>query len=387
MRLFNTLTGRVDPFVPIGTPVRLYVCGVTPYDTTHLGHAFVYLIFDVLIRVLEAEGWTVRYVRNVTDVDDPLFERARATGEDWQAIVQRNMAQFHRDLQQLGARQPDVEPYVSREIAAMIALIRTLEAGGYTYRIGERLYFRTRRFPGYGALGGLSRAEQLQRAKETGNDPTRPGKEDPLDFLLWQPSAPDEPAWESPWGPGRPGWHIECSAMAQRYLGDQLDLHGGGEDLIFPHHASEIAQSEAASGKQPFARFWLHCGLVRRDGVKMSKSLGNLVFTRDLLNQAGPDGVRLYLLSHHYRQGWDYNEQELGAAQALAEQLALLARSERPPNDHAIALRDQALARLHDDLDTPAVVALLRSLVEIGTPAGAVIRELGSLLGLQFLRS
>jgi L-cysteine:1D-myo-inositol 2-amino-2-deoxy-alpha-D-glucopyranoside ligase len=384
MRLFNTLTGRVEPFVPMANPVRLYVCGVTPYDTTHLGHAFVYLTFDVLIRLLEHDGVPVRYVRNVTDVDDPLFERARETNEAWQAIVERNMAQFHADLETLGARPPDVEPRVSSETDEMIALIQALEAGGYTYAIGERLYFRVAAFPGYGALGGLSLEERLERAKSSGNDPSLPGKENPLDFLLWQPSQPDEPAWHSPWGPGRPGWHIECSAMASHYLGPQIDIHGGGADLIFPHHASEIAQSEAATGRRPFSRFWMHCGLVRLDGVKMSKSLGNLIFTRDLLATSGPDAVRLYVLSHHYREGWDHREEDLAAARALAEQLALFASSDSPPNDQALALRDAAVQALRDDLNTPAAVASLRSLAEVGAPAGAAIREVGGLLGLQF---
>lgn len=384
MRLFNTLTGTVEPFVPTVNPVRLYVCGVTPYDTTHLGHAFVYITFDVLIRLIEHSGTPVRYIRNVTDVDDPLFERARAIEEDWRQIVRGNMDRFHEDMAALGARSPDVEPYVSSEIDGMIAMIEALEARGYTYAIGERLYFRVAKFPGYGALGGLSREAKLQRAKETGNDPALPGKENPLDFLLWQPSQPDEPAWDSPWGRGRPGWHIECSAMSSHYLGPQIDIHGGGADLIFPHHASEIAQSEAATGVQPFSRFWMHCGLVRLNGVKMSKSLGNLIFTRDLLATSGPDAVRLYLLSHHYRDGWDHHEAELAAARALAEQLALFAQSESPPNDQALRLRDAALTALRDDLNTPVAIAALRSMVEVGAPAGAAIREVGAILGLQF---
>ncbi|MFN8532021.1 MAG: cysteine--tRNA ligase [Dehalococcoidia bacterium] len=384
MRLFNTLTGRLDPFEVTALPVRIYVCGVTPYDTTHLGHAFVYIAFDVLIRLIEHDGAPVQYVRNVTDVDDPLFERARQTNEDWQQIVRANISRFHDDMQVLGARPPDVEPYVSTEIDWMISLIKSLEAKGHTYAIGDRLYFRVRTFPGYGALGDTSREYQIQRSKETGNDPDLAGKEDPLDFLLWQPSQPDEPAWESPWGRGRPGWHIECSAMSSHYLGNQIDIHGGGADLIFPHHASEIAQSEAASGERPFSRFWLHCGLVRLDGVKMSKSLGNLIFTRDLLKRAGPDAVRLYLLAHHYRTGWDHDEKEFSAARALSEQLTMLAASAPAPKDQANEQRAAALAALRDDLNTPAAIAVLRSLVEVGSPAGAAIREIGEILGLRF---
>ncbi len=395
MRLFNTLTGRLDPFEVTALPVRIYVCGVTPYDTTHLGHAFVYIAFDVLIRLIEHDGAPVQYVRNVTDVDDPLFERARQTNEDWQQIVRANISRFHDDMQVLGARPPDVEPYVSTEIDWMISLIKSLEAKGHTYAIGDRLYFRVRTFPGYGALGDTSREYQIQRSKETGNDPDLAGKEDPLDFLLWQPSQPDEPAWESPWGMGRPGWHIECSAMSLRYLGPQIDIHGGGQDLIFPHHENEIAQTEAFTAVHPFVRYWVHNGWLFINEEKMSKSLGNIITIREVLGKYGPDGVRIFVLSSYYRSPLNFSEESLESARAGAERLRLAASLPGGQNEPAAdpePYRQRFIQAMDDDLNTPAALAALFDLArEINRArderrradeALAVLHELAGVLGL-----
>lgn len=383
MRLFNTQSGTVERFTPAHNPARLYVCGVTPYDTTHLGHAFTYIVFDVLLRLIEHSGTPVRYVQNVTDVDDPLFERARATGEDWRALANRQVEQFISDMAAMNARPVDVRPYVSMEIPAMLDMIKGLEAKGLTYSIGERLFFRTGLFPEYGRLGSPTREYKLERATETGNDPNLPGKELPLDFLLWQPSAEDEPRWDSPWGPGRPGWHIECSAMSLHHLGEQIDIHGGGQDLVFPHHASEIAQSESFTGVSPFSRFWVHVGLVRLNGVKMSKSLGNLIFTRDLLSRYDADGIRLYLLSHHYRDGWDYDEASLLRHVDLAARLAKAAQGSDQPDPDADRMAATALAYLEEDLDTPTALKVLDELAGMGKGAGRAARTIGGVLGLR----
>jgi L-cysteine:1D-myo-inositol 2-amino-2-deoxy-alpha-D-glucopyranoside ligase len=383
MRIFNTQSGAVEVFTPAHNPARMYVCGVTPYDTTHLGHAFTYIVFDVLLRLIEHSGTPVRYVQNVTDVDDPLFERARATGEDWRALAKRQVEQFVGDMAEMNARPVDVRPHVSGEIPAMLNMIKGLEAKDLTYSIGERLYFRTNRFPGYGQLGSPSPEYKLERAAETGNDPGLQGKESPLDFLLWQPSADDEPRWDSPWRPGRPGWHIECSAMSLHHLGEQIDIHGGGQDLIFPHHASEIAQSESFSGKRPFSRYWVHVGLVRLEGVKMSKSLGNLVFTRDLLSRFDADGIRLYLLSHYYRNGWDYDESSLLRHVDLAARLKKAAEGTNEPNEDADRQAATALAYISEDLNTPTAIKVLEDLANQGEKAGRAVRAVGKVLGLK----
>ena len=274
MRLFELLTGAVQSFAPAdGQTVRLYVCGITPYDTTHIGHAFTYLTFDVLNRLCQHVGWNVRYVQNVTDVDDDIMRRARDTGEHWQRLGARHTSQFQEDLAALAVLPPDVYPRASDEIPAILDLIGTLMTSGCAYARKGAVFFRVAADPTYGQFARLTRDELVTLSAERGADPSDPRKEDPLDFVLWQPSEPDEPWWDSPWGAGRPGWHIECSAMATHHLGPQLDVHGGGGDLIFPHHESEIAQSECATGVRPFARFWVHVAMVRYAGEKMSKSL------------------------------------------------------------------------------------------------------------------
>ncbi|MCC7105177.1 MAG: cysteine--tRNA ligase [Chloroflexi bacterium] len=385
--LFNTWSGRKEPFECPDGRVRLYVCGVTPYDTTHLGHAFTYVTFDLLIRVARHRGLATTYVQNVTDVDDDLLRRARRDDVSWRELAQGNVAIFRADLETLNVLPPDQYPWASQEVPTMLDMIGRLLDQGFAYLAGANVYFRVGRFPTYGALSALPRARMLEISDERGANTQDPNKEDPLDFVLWQASAPDEPSWETPWGPGRPGWHIECSAMSYRYLGPRLDVHGGGGDLIFPHHESEIAQSESFTGVSPFSRFWMHVSMLRYQGEKMSKSLGNMLFVRELRREYSGDAIRLSLLSHHYRETFDYDERELQAFQELANGLAGTAREEGCSGDgsSAQAELERGIAALEDDLDAPAAVASLQRLADL-PPSGErarATRELGGLLGLR----
>ncbi|MBO0701560.1 MAG: class I tRNA ligase family protein, partial [Candidatus Dormibacteraeota bacterium] len=296
-----------DPRDPGRRVLRLYVCGVTPYDSGHLGHAFTFLSFDLLVRWAEAQGLPVLYVQNVTDVDDPLFERARRDGIRWDLLADREVRAFTGDMQALGWRPPDHMPRVSQEIDGIRTAVGELLEGGFGYRT-DAVYFDVARYPDFGGLSHRTRRSMLTKLRDEGmlGEVSATAKREALDFMLWRPSAPDEPSWPAPFGPGRPGWHIECSAMSRRYLGPQLDVHGGGRDLVFSHHESERAQSESLTGRPPFARAWMHAGMVRYQGRKMSKSLGNLVVVRQLLERTSPAAARLALLSHHYRRDWEF---------------------------------------------------------------------------------
>jgi L-cysteine:1D-myo-inositol 2-amino-2-deoxy-alpha-D-glucopyranoside ligase len=357
LQLFNNLSGQKEPFVPSTSPVTIYVCGVTPYDTTHAGHAFTYVVFDVLHRYLRAQGYDVRYVSNITDVDDSILERARQRRIDYRQLGEQQTAQFLRDMHDLNVLPPDVRPKASEEIPFMIEIVERMLARGAAYAADGWVYFSIHAFPAYGQLSKLGRDDMMRISSERGADPNDPRKRDPLDFVLWQPSLDDEPRWPAPWGEGRPGWHLECTAMSLRYLGESIDIHGGGADLIYPHHESEIAQSELYTGAKPFARFWMHTGMVRLDGQKMSKSLGNLVLARDLLRDCSAAAIRLYLLSFPYREGWDFQRDALPQYEKLAGRLRAAA-----PN--AVAGRpdeDPFFAALDDDLGTPAALKDLES--------------------------
>jgi len=365
--LFNTMTRVKERFEPLGNPVTLYVCGVTPYDTTHLGHARTYVFFDVLQRYLRYRGMDVRYVQNITDVDDPLLARARELGVDYQALARQFIDVFMADLETLNVLLPATFPRVTQEVPGIITTIAVLMERGMAYSAGGSVYYRATKFAGYGTMGRLDRAAMLAANRDAGEDPADPHKEDPLDFRLWQAAQPGEPTWESPWGPGRPGWHIECSTMASRYLGNRIDIHGGGEDLVFPHHCSEIAQSESATGEVPFVRSWVHVGLVWMNGEKMSKSKGNMAFARDLIPRYGADALRYYLLGFPYRERLEYGEPQLSEAAARWEAIA----SACPGADGGAmtaqgrALREQCLAALDDDLDTPTALARIGDLARL----------------------
>ncbi len=395
MRLYNTLGQTVQDFAPRpNAPVTVYVCGITPYDTTHLGHAFLYVTFDVLIRHLEAKGWPVRYVQNVTDIDDDILRKSREVGEDWIALGNRWTRRFIDDLLALNVRPPDVYARATDEIRTIIDINSRLIDEGYAYAGGGNVYFRVSRDPDYGKLSQLTQAEMLPISAERGANPNDPNKEGPLDFILWQAQAPGEPAWDSPWGPGRPGWHIECSALSLHHLGAPLDIHGGGGDLVYPHHESEIAQSEHYTGGE-FARFWVHCAMLRYQGEKMSKSLGNMVFARDLLKTVSPDAVRLALLSHHYRDSWEYTDADLQRAVALAERLRLAGHAgggsagRSLSSVHTVGVHDYVTrfsAALDNDLDTPTALQVLDELaseVQSSRSSSEAIHQLAGVLGLR----
>jgi L-cysteine:1D-myo-inositol 2-amino-2-deoxy-alpha-D-glucopyranoside ligase len=370
MKLFNTLTQSLEEFVPIAEKkVRIYVCGVTPYDTTHLGHAFTYVSFDTLIRYLEFLGYAVNYVQNVTDIDDDVLRKAREIGMAWDELGRQETERYLKDMAALNVRSPNVYARASAEIPAMIEIISTLLARGYAYEIAGNVYYSVRQDASFGvmahAIGLNDYQSMLAIANERGNFPADPHKKDPLDFVLWQAQAPGEPAWPSPWGPGRPGWHIECSAMSLRYLGDQVDIHGGGADLAFPHHTCEIAQSEHFTGKSPFSRFWMHTGMVYQGGEKMSKSLGNLTLVSDLLKDYSADAIRVALLEHHYRYPWECFAADLQAATetlALFRQVRAIVGSASAGTDAMLSARFKAA--MDNDLNTPEALLLLRQAAE-----------------------
>ncbi len=375
MHLYNALTRKIESFVPIGNEVTVYVCGITPYDTTHLGHGFTYAVFDILIRYLEFLGYQVRYVQNVTDIDDDILRRAREVGDDWMSLGNRWTTHFIDDNIALNIRPPDFFPRASEVITEIVGAVQELLSTGVAYESGGNVYFHVAADPDYGKLSRLNHGEMLPVANERGNKPDDPHKRDPLDFVLWQAQSPGEPAWESPWGLGRPGWHIECSTMSVKYLGQPIDLHGGGEDLIFPHHESEIAQAECATGQEPFSRFWFHIAMVRYRGEKMSKSLGNLIMVRDLLHAGYPaDAIRLYLANHHYRQPWSYEVSDLKKSEVLANQFrnaVSVTGGNGQPLDPDPAEGDFRRA-MNDDLNTAVAINVLSKLAdEIVTSAGA----------------
>jgi L-cysteine:1D-myo-inositol 2-amino-2-deoxy-alpha-D-glucopyranoside ligase len=370
MRLYDTTRRAVVPFSP-GPVVSMYTCGITPYDATHIGHAATYLTYDVLQRRLRDRGHETRCVRNVTDVDDDILRKARELGVHYLDLAAAETARFDDDMLALGMLPAWSEPRATSAIADIRGFIGMVLDRGYAYQAGGAVYFDVSRFERFGQVSHLDRDEMLALAAERGGNVDDPHKDDPLDFVLWQPSADDEPSWESLWGAGRPGWHIECSALAMRELGTTIDLHGGGADLIFPHHECEAAQSEAATG-EPFVRHWLHQAMVRMDGEKMSKSLGNLVFVSDLRKTWDPRAIRLAVLAHHYRAGWDWSGEVMpGAADRLARWRAGAAA------DGDAALAD-VRAALDDDLDTPTAVGA----IDEAAGAGKDVAQAAALLGV-----
>ena len=365
MKIFNTLTQSLEVFTPSENTVRIYVCGITPYDTTHLGHAFTYVSFDTLIRYLEYKGYTINYVQNVTDIDDDILRKSREVGLEWDVLGQRETERFLRDMDALNVRRPTTYAKASMEIPYIIELALALVEKGLAYECEGYVYYDVRKDPDFGAMAqaiGLKDYQSmLTIANERGNVLDDPRKKDPLDFVLWQAQAPGEPVWNSPWGPGRPGWHIECSSMAMHFLDEQIDIHGGGADLAFPHHTCEIAQAEHATDKAPFSRIWMHTGMVYQNGEKMSKSLGNLTLVGNLLKEYGADAIRLLLQSHHYRYPWECFPEDLRIAADTAADLkqvhTMLAHTQ---GDEDTMLRNLFHAAMDNDLNTAEVVLLLR---------------------------
>jgi L-cysteine:1D-myo-inositol 2-amino-2-deoxy-alpha-D-glucopyranoside ligase len=378
VRLYDERSGELRQ-VEIRPRMTIYVCGITPYDSAHIGHAFTYVHFDVLVRYLRHLGVEVLHAQNVTDVDDDILRVARERGEDFLDLGERETAAFEREMRTIGVRAPTYNPRATEFVPQMIEEVRDLLEAGHGYERGGTVYFRVASDPEYGRLSGLARPDMIELAAERGGHPEDPNKDDPLDFVLWQRSAPDEPWWESPWGRGRPGWHIECSTMARRLLGQPVDIHGGGSDLIFPHHESELAQAEGVPGPKPFVRHWMHTGTVYMDDEKMSKSLGNLVFVRDLLDRYPPEAIRRFLLRHQYREDWAFRERDLDRE----------AKGEATADEHDPAGFDPETGRadflraLETDLATPRALAILDRAHASEEPAAReLVADGRALLGL-----
>ena len=389
LTLHNTLTRKREPLQPVRPGhVGMYVCGPTVYDFAHIGNARPIVVFDVLYRLLKRLYPSVTYVRNITDVDDKINEASRQSGEPIEAITARTTRAFHEDIAALGALPPDVEPRATAHIAEMIALIEALIAAGNAYEAEGHVLFHVPSAPRYGALSGRDRDEMIAGARVD----VAPYKRDPADFVLWKPSDETLPGWESPWGRGRPGWHIECSAMSRAYLGETLDIHGGGIDLVFPHHENEIAQSECACPGAPFARHWVHNGWLTVEGEKMSKSLGNFITIRDALAGTPGEVIRLVLLSTHYRHPMDWSADGIAQARANLDRLYIALRNAGGASDaDGDAVDPEVEAALCDDLNTPRALAALHRLAgalnRSGDAAGqaqaaAALRGSGALLGL-----
>ena len=394
MKLYNTLTHDVQDFAPAdGKTVKMYVCGVTPYSSTHVGHALSYVAFDTLRRYLEFIGFDVRHVQNFTDVDDKIINRAREQGIEPDELAEEFIEDFYRTMDALNIQRAHVYPRATQEIGPIIETIQTLIDNGSAYPGGGDVFFRVTKKDDYGKLSHRT-LDGMQAGARIEVDES---KEHPMDFVLWKGARVSEPSWESPWGPGRPGWHIECTAMAMTYLGATLDIHGGGQDLIFPHHENEIAQSEASTGQTPFSRYWVHNGLLQLGADKMSKSLGNLVSVEEALENYSPDAIRLYFLSSHYRSPLSYSDEGCDAMERSADRLRHVLREDATSEGEAMdpaPFREQFMSGMDDDLNTPKALAAMFDLSrEMNrqrdeghsiSVAQDCLRDLGSLLGLTF---
>jgi L-cysteine:1D-myo-inositol 2-amino-2-deoxy-alpha-D-glucopyranoside ligase len=390
MNLYNSATRSIEPFVVRDNHVGIYVCGVTPYDTTHAGHVFTFLTFDILVRFLRFTGVDVTYVQNVTDIDDDILRKAKERGTTWNELGNSEIAKYLADMSSLNALPFDHFVKATESVPAMIDLIEKLITNGNAYVSDGGVYFSVASDPEFGKLSRIPEGEMLEVANERGNVPDDRHKQHPLDFVLWQAAKAGEPTWDSPWGPGRPGWHIECSAMSMGILGTTLDIHGGGSDLIFPHHECEIAQSENATGVKPFVRVWMHVAMVEYLGEKMSKSLGNLVIADKVLENYSADAFRLYLFSHHYRTPWEYVDEEIddyaGLARDMREAIETPSYGIGEILDSS-GYRGRFITALENDLDTPTAIAQLRRLTDEiltadETDTSTAQRDLSTLSGL-----
>jgi cysteinyl-tRNA synthetase len=394
MKIFDTLTAGKRDFVPLTHEVKLYVCGVTPYATSHVGHAMSYIVFDVLRRYLEFQGYSVRHVQNFTDIDDKLIQRAHLLETTVAELAEQNIELYFRDMDALGIKRAHIYPRATQEMPRIIDMISGLIQGGFAYPSDGDVYFRVNRVSDYGRLGKRNLDSMVAGARVEVSEQ----KENPMDFVLWKKEKPGEPSWSSPWGDGRPGWHIECSAMSMAYLGETIDIHGGGQDLIFPHHENEIAQSEAYTGKVPFSRFWMHNGLLQLGDEKMSKSLGNLVTIQEALERYSTDALRLFFLSSHYRNPLAYSHEGVLAMEKAAERLRN-ALQPAPIEEGSESLdpgpyRQRFTDSMDDDFNSPQALAVLFDLTrEINRAkdnqavgkAQEMLRELTCILGLNLL--
>ncbi len=378
MRVFNTLSGQKEEFIPQGDPIKMYVCGVTPYDDCHIGHAMSYVVFDTIRRYLKFRGYKVKYVQNFTDIDDKIINRAHQLGISPRELVDKFIAQYFADMDALNIERADIYPRATEEIPEIIEIIQGIMEKGHAYHSEGDVYFRVKSAPDYGKLTHRN-LEEIEAGSPT---EAKSGKEHPMDFALWKGAKPGEPSWVSPWGLGRPGWHIECSAMALRYLGETLDIHGGGQDLVFPHHENETAQSESFTGVKPFARYWMHHGLVQLGEEKMSKSLGNLITVGEAREGFSADAIRLFILSSHYRSPLTYSEVALEATQVALRAFNDAAWKMTEPHSEmnrsmleaqgiktdditsAKVYRDKFISAMDDDFSTPQAVATLFNLAQ-----------------------
>ena len=392
LRLTSTMTGVKTDFTPHDPPnVLMYVCGVTPYSDSHVGHGMSYVIFDVVRRYLTHTGYTVRAVQNFTDIDDKIIARSQETGEAASDLAGRYMDLFQEDMRLLNVLPADAYPLATAEVPSMVQMIEGLIDRGHAYAADGDVYFRVGSFTDYGKLSHRTLDGMMAGARIAPNE----SKESPLDFTLWKGAKEGEPSWDSPWGPGRPGWHIECSAMSLRYLNERIDIHGGGADLIFPHHENEIAQTEAFTQAEPFAQYWLHNGLLQMGAEKMSKSLGNLVSIRDVIERHGADAFRVFVLTSHYRMPLTWTDEGMAASARAAERLSRAAWATGGTGDspNVDVFRERFHEAMDDDLNTPQALAALFDMArEINRLAGeganvseacALLRELGGVLGLR----
>jgi L-cysteine:1D-myo-inositol 2-amino-2-deoxy-alpha-D-glucopyranoside ligase len=391
IRLRDRRTGKLHRFQPGVGETSIYICGVTPYDAAHLGHIATFLTYDVLTRRLHDLGHRTKVVRNITDLDDPIIERAAKIGVGYDDLVESEIRQLKSDLSELNFLPPDHEPRVSEYLPEVIEFITELQSGGHTYQVGDKLYFDVSTSADFGSTAGYSRDLMLHYARERGGTPDDPSLRNPFDFLLWRPSHPGEPVHRGPWGPGMPGWHIGCSAMARRLLGQTIDLHGGGVDLVFPHHECEIAQTSAVQ-TATFVRTWQHCEFVSYQGEKMSKSLGNVVLVRDLLARHRPGAIRLAILrQYRYAVGFEWRDEDIDRGEQLLDLLETAAAATAGPAPEPWS--ERVRAALDDDLDFPSAVAGLADLARaVVSSSGSdprapkVVQELAGLLGVELNR-
>lgn len=394
MKISDTLTGKKTDFKPIGDTVTMYVCGINPYADSHIGHAMSYIIFDVVRRYLEFHGYKVKHVENITDVEDNIINHANRQGITVKELTEKFAARHFEDMDALNNLRPHFMPKATETIPEIINITQGLIDKGYAYAVGGSVYFRVKKVKDYGKLSKRSPEQMMAGTRIEAAEE----KEDPMDFALWKAAKPNEPQWDSPWGKGRPGWHIECSAMSIKFLGEQIDIHGGGQDVVFPHHENEIAQSESFTGKKPFVKHWLHNGLLQLGAEKMSKSLGNLITIRDFLKIYSADALRIFVLSSYYRTPLTYTEEAIEAAQSGAERLMRVVNKEVTTGKgkmlDAKPYYNRFVEAMDDDFNTPQAIAALFDLArdinraeEEGMNAGKAretLKELGGILGLTF---
>ena len=392
MKITNTLSGLKEEFIPQGEEVKMYVCGITPQSEAHIGHAMSYINFDAIRRYLKFRGYKVKCVQNFTDIDDKIINKAATLGVSISELAEKNMAEFMTDMDSLNVSRMDLYPRATQEIPKIIEMVQGLVDGGFAYPAEGSVYFRVTKLENYGKLAHRTLDQMMAGARiEPGSE-----KENPMDFVIWKAAKPKEPSWDSPWGKGRPGWHIECSAMSLKYLGDTLDIHGGGQDLIFPHHENEIAQSESFTGKKPFVKYWMHNGLLRLGEEKMSKSIGNIISIKQALSKFSVDAIRIFILGSHYRSPLTYSPEALEAAEKGAARLRQALESSTS-GGKSISLdiagvRRRFVESMDDDFNTPQALAVLFDLTrelnrlrdegEDISQAQLLLKELSEVLGL-----